>query len=125
MMMIDLDYFKQVNDKYGHSVGDMTLKHFASIVTGMFSDGRAVVGRWGGEEFVTICYDTDEKKISGIADELRKKVENEQFKAVGHITCSIGYTQINSDEEASVVFERMDKALYGAKSAGRDCVKGI
>ena len=123
VMMIDIDFFKKVNDTYGHSVGDMTLKRFASIISQCFSDGRAVVGRWGGEEFVTICYDTDVEKLREIAEALRTRVESEKFKAVGKVTCSVGITDITEYDEAEIVFERMDKALYDAKSSGRNCVR--
>ena len=123
VMMIDIDFFKKVNDTYGHSVGDMTLKRFASIISQCFSDGRAVVGRWGGEEFVTICYDTDVEKLREIAEALRTRVESENFKAVGKVTCSVGITDITEYDEAEIVFERMDKALYDAKSSGRNCVR--
>lgn len=123
VMMIDIDFFKKVNDTYGHSVGDMTLKRFASIISQCFSDGRDVVGRWGGEEFVTICYDTDVKKLREIAEALRTRVESENFKAVGKVTCSVGITDITEYDEAEIVFERMDKALYDAKSSGRNCVR--
>ena len=125
VMMIDIDFFKKVNDTYGHSVGDMTLKRFASIISQCFSDGRAVVGRWGGEEFVTICYDTDVEKLREIAEALRTRVESENFKAVGKVTCSIGITDITEYDEAEIVFERMDKALYDAKSSGRNCVRTL
>jgi diguanylate cyclase (GGDEF)-like protein len=124
-MIIDIDFFKQVNDTYGHSVGDMTLKQFAGIIRGNFTDGRAVVGRWGGEEFVTICYDMDVSKLKDVAEKLREKVASENFKAVGHITCSIGVTSIKMEDDANVVFERMDKALYEAKSDGRNCVRAM
>ena len=122
-MMLDIDFFKKVNDTFGHSVGDMTLKRFASLISSYFTDGRAVVGRWGGEEFVTICYDTDQAKLKEIAEDIRKKIASEHFKAVGNVSCSIGVTGIGPDDNSTSVFERMDKALYEAKSAGRNCVR--
>ena len=122
-MMLDIDFFKHVNDTYGHSVGDMTLKRFASIISHFFTDGRAVVGRWGGEEFVAICYDTDLDKLTEIADALRIKISTEHFKAVGNITCSIGVTQLVAEDTTDSAFNRIDKALYDAKSSGRDCTK--
>ena len=122
-MMLDIDFFKKVNDTFGHSVGDMTLKRFASLISSYFTDGRAVVGRWGGEEFVTICYDTDQARLKEIAEDIREKIASEHFKAVGNVTCSIGVTGIGSDDNSTSVFERMDKALYEAKSAGRNCVR--
>ena len=64
MMMFDIDYFKNVNDKYGHAVGDMTLKHFAYLLKEYFKSVNAVIGRWGGEEFVAVCYDADINKAA-------------------------------------------------------------
>ena len=124
-MMLDIDHFKLVNDNHGHSVGDMTLKRFSQIITDFFSGIDGVVGRWGGEEFVVVCYDTDLFEIKELAEHLRVKVASETFKAIDHITCSIGVTEILETDEANTVFVRMDKALYEAKSAGRNCVKSL
>ena len=124
-MMLDIDHFKLVNDNHGHSVGDMTLKRFSQIITDFFSGIDGVVGRWGGEEFVVVCYDTDLFEIKELAEHLRVKVASETFKAIDHITCSIGVTEILDTDEANTVFVRMDKALYEAKSAGRNCVKSL
>ena len=125
VMMLDIDHFKQVNDTYGHSVGDMTLKRFSQLVTDFFKGSDTVVGRWGGEEFVAVCYDTDQYEIKELAEHLRMKIASETFKAIDHITCSIGVTEILDGDEANSVFVRMDKALYDAKSAGRNCVKSL
>ena len=123
MMMFDIDFFKSVNDKFGHAVGDITLKHFAYMLKGYFKDINAVVGRWGGEEFVVVCYDADLEKTLGYAEEIRDNISKEEYKVAGKITCSIGVAQIDKSDSFSEVFDRMDKALYKAKSDGRNCIR--
>ena len=123
MMMLDIDFFKNVNDKFGHAVGDMTLKHFAYMLKEYFLSINAVIGRWGGEEFVVVCYDADVDKAAGFAEEMRERLSKETFKVAGNVTCSVGVTEIQKDDTFNVAFDRMDKALYAAKADGRNCVK--
>lgn len=123
IMMFDIDLFKSVNDKYGHAVGDMTLKHFAYMLREYLESRNTVIGRWGGEEFVAVCYDADYDTAKGYAEEIRDKVANEEFKVVGKVTCSVGVTEIGKEDDFNHAFDRMDKALYRAKSDGRNCVR--
>ncbi len=123
MMMFDIDFFKNVNDKFGHAVGDMTLKHFAYLIKDYFSKRNAVIGRWGGEEFVAVCYDTDSSRILEYAEDIRQKIASEEFKIAGHVTVSIGLTELTKDDSLSAAFNRMDGALYKAKSDGRNRVE--
>lgn len=123
MMILDIDFFKNINDKFGHAAGDITLVRFTSVVSSCLSEMNAVLGRWGGEEFVVVLYDTDIEKAQQVAEELRFAVEKESFGKIGHITCSIGVTAINAEDTFDDAFNRMDSALYTAKSSGRNCVK--
>ncbi len=123
MMMFDIDFFKKVNDNFGHAVGDMTLKHFAYILKKYFEKKNAVIGRWGGEEFVAVSYDTNLETAMMYAEEIRSKVETEDFNVAGKVTVSSGVTQIKKEDKFEDAFDRMDKALYQAKSGGRNCVK--
>ena len=123
MMMFDIDYFKNVNDTYGHAVGDMTLKHFAYLINDYFKGLNAVVGRWGGEEFVVVCYNADLEKTLSYAEEVKEKICSDEFKVAGKITCSIGVAEISRDDDFNKAFDRMDKALYKAKSDGRNCIR--
>lgn len=123
LMMLDIDFFKHVNDKYGHSVGDVTLVHFTDTVNSILKDTDAVIGRWGGEEFVIVCYDTAITEARELAEKIRREIENEDFEKIEHITCSIGVTEVKDDDHFDKAFERMDNALYRAKSEGRNCVK--
>jgi len=122
IMILDIDYFKQVNDRFGHSVGDHTLKCFAEILTDTLGRENAVVGRWGGEEFVAVCYEKNRDEAIALAENLRKRVSEASFAGAGKITCSIGVTEIEEADGAGEAFERMDKALYRAKSEGRNRV---
>lgn len=122
LMMLDLDYFKKVNDTYGHSAGDITLKTFSKIIKDYVSEENAAVGRWGGEEFVIIAYGRSADQFYDMAEQLRKKVEEYEFPEIGHISCSIGVTELKKDDNFDDAFNRMDKAMYTSKNEGRNKV---
>jgi len=122
IIFVDIDYFKDVNDKFGHSVGDTVLKEISNIFK---SNIRCVdtIARWGGEEFIIICPETDIKTAETIADKLRRAVESYKIKLVGYKTCSFGVSQYcTEDEQVSKTIERADNALYEAKNGGRNQV---
>ncbi len=121
-MMIDLDHFKSVNDNYGHSVGDTTLKHFANLMREFAAEKKIMAGRWGGEEFVIVCRDVNGEAALAMAEEFRKKVEEYQFPEIFHITCSIGVTEITKEDDFAEAFNRLDKAMYESKHNGRNKV---
>ena len=123
IMMLDIDFFKNINDQYGHSVGDITLVHFTKSINDAIKDRNAVLGRWGGEEFVVICYDTPAEQGKELAETIRRSIETEKFEKIEHMTCSIGLTEIKAHDTCENAFERMDRALYQAKSEGRNCVR--
>lgn len=122
LMMLDIDFFKKVNDTYGHAVGDTTLKQFTAIIKEEMSKEKAAVGRWGGEEFVVVCYGKNGNDLFDMAEELRTKVEKHEFPEIGQVTCSIGVTEMKAGEEFKELFERLDKAMYASKEAGRNMV---
>ena len=122
LMMLDLDYFKKVNDTYGHSAGDSVLKQFTSIIKKFMIEEKATVGRWGGEEFVIVCYGKNGDTFFGMAEQIRKNVEEYEFPEIGHITCSIGVTELKADDTFSDAFNRLDKAMYASKQIGRNMV---
>lgn len=123
LMMLDIDYFKKVNDTYGHAVGDETLKAFTRCVKEAVASYDIRIGRWGGEEFVFVCYGYDSNSIQEIAENIRTSVESRIFDTIGHITCSIGITCIGENDTAGSAFKRLDEALYDAKTSGRNCIK--
>lgn len=122
IMMLDLDHFKDINDNYGHSVGDTTLKHFAKILLSSAAEDELMVGRWGGEEFVIICRGKDSSAAQVIAENIRNKVEEYLFPDILHITCSIGVTEIKKEDDFASAFDRIDKAMYASKQNGRNQV---
>ncbi len=119
-MMIDIDFFKKVNDRFGHSTGDIVLKQFVKAVVDLIKDYDIVIGRWGGEEFVCVCYDMDVEKIKFLAKLLKDKIVEENFEKVGKLTCSIGITELKEGDTTGIVFDRVDSAMYEAKSSGRN-----
>ena len=113
-MMLDIDYFKKVNDEFGHSVGDQVLKQFVKEVHDFLEPYDIKMGRWGGEEFVCVCYNMDINQIHKIADELREKIAGVEFEKCGKLTCSVGLTDITAGDTAEIVFDRVDKSMYEA-----------
>lgn len=122
LMIIDIDNFKAVNDKYGHAVGDTTLKHFAELIKQTLNGRNTAFGRWGGEEFAAVTYDTDEADLNKLAEALRSAIAEGEFEVVGSITCSIGGTLLRHEDVLESWFERADQAVYTAKTNGRNCV---
>ena len=122
-MVIDIDYFKMVNDIFGHSIGDITIKHFAEISCDFLKSYNIKIGRCGGDEFVAICYDINASELMTIAENMRVKISEAKFDTACNITCSIGITEINKNDKVKDAFERADKAMYAAKSSGRNGVK--
>lgn len=122
LIVLDIDKFKEVNDNYGHAAGDTTLVKFTEIIREILKDHNAVFGRWGGEEFAAVIYDINNNELLHITEELRSRIESTNFQEVGKLTCSIGGTILNKDDTFDSWFNRADKALYSAKSNGRNCV---
>lgn len=119
LMMIDLDYFKRVNDTYGHNIGDYVLKKFVSLVSSVVREAD-VFARWGGEEFVLLLRNAGCDEAYSVGEKIRTLVESEPFADVGHITCSIGITEVTGEDSLTGAIERADNALYSAKDMGRN-----
>ena len=119
-IILDIDYFKQVNDTYGHLVGDEVLKSIASVIKKHIRKDD-LFARWGGEEFVLSFNVTLERGIE-IAENLRKSIELYTFDVAGHLTCSFGLSEYQNGEKLDDIILRADKALYAAKAAGRNRV---
>lgn len=120
VMFIDIDYFKSVNDRYGHTVGDEVLKAFAKLISNncRYTDFLA---RWGGEEFLLVCPNTSLKDAYDLAQALRNIISHHQWTQDIHLTASFGVAQ-QGDESPTAFIERADKALYDAKVRGRNQV---
>lgn len=122
--ILDIDYFKKVNDIHGHVVGDETLITFAQTIEENIRN-TDVFARWGGEEFTLLLPCTNVENATFVVDNLRKLIENVDFKTIGKKTCSIGLTQFKKGDTVDSVLVRADEALYEAKESGRNkvCVK--
>lgn len=119
LAMIDIDFFKKVNDTFGHSVGDDTLKQLASLILNTIRT-YDVFARYGGEEFVLLLPNVGLKEAELVLERVRKNVEEHIFLGSGKITISIGLVEIKEGENIHDAIKRSDIALYNAKSTGRN-----
>lgn len=123
VLMCDLDYFKVINDTYGHAVGDMVLKHFASILHNALRKSDAA-GRVGGEEFAVILSGANLDDAQMFAQRIQKQLQDNPVQTNHHqipVTVSIGITMMNSDDlDVDAPLSRSDMALYRAKENGRN-----
>jgi len=121
VILLDIDYFKSVNDTYGHNVGDEVLKELSQILLSKTRQSD-VVGRWGGEEFIIILPDANLDNAYSKAELLRKTIENHTFKVAGQRTSSFGVGVYRPNETIDEVISKVDIALYKAKETGRNKV---
>ena len=121
--IMDIDHFKNVNDTYGHLVGDSVLKQLSALVSKHIR-GDDIFARWGGEEFI-IALETDINHATTIIENIRHFIEKESFEAVGRVTCSFGLTDFRKGDTIKSITNRADEALYEAKESGRNrlCTK--
>jgi diguanylate cyclase (GGDEF)-like protein len=122
LIIIDIDYFKSVNDQYGHLVGDKILIEFANLLKNSIRKDD-VIGRWGGEEFLIILPHTNLEQAEFLAEKLCKIVAEHEFSIVGHKTASFGVTTFINGLTVEECVDMADCALYEAKEAGRNIVK--
>ncbi len=124
LLFIDIDHFKKVNDKYGHSIGDLVLRECAKELKSVICKD-CFLGRWGGEEFIIISGRNDLKDLINLGAKLNKKVEENEIKIgneVLKITVSIGGTVVDNSDNLSSVVDRADKNMYESKEKGRNLV---
>lgn len=122
IILLDIDYFKEVNDQFGHQVGDLVLTNVAEILQNTIRE-QDTVGRWGGEEFLVICPQTTLDDALKLSEKLRQQLENHQFPVVQRNTSSFGVTSYLDGDTRNTLLSRCDKALYQAKERGRNCVE--
>ena len=124
--LMDIDYFKKVNDDYGHHAGDRVLKRVAQILSELVEE-PSIVGRWGGEEFAIFFYNTSLDEIEMKLNRMREAIERSEIVDLDRkikVTASFGFYSLigTSDEELEIAFKKADKALYTAKNTGRNKV---
>ena len=124
LAMYDLDYFKLVNDTFGHDAGDHVLQAVTSLVK---ENIRApdIVARWGGEEFMLLMPQSDMGAASNVAEKLRLAIAEHDFDKVGKLTVSFGVTAFESGDDKNSLLKRVDDALYRAKEHGRNRVEAL
>ncbi len=122
VLLLDIDHFKSVNDQWGHKTGDLVLKDFTNSIREALRDVDEF-GRWGGEEFMILARNSRLDEASEFAERLVAMVANRPIDPVGHITTSIGVAVSRDAETFDEIVLRADRALYTAKSNGRNRVE--
>jgi len=120
-IILDIDNFKNVNDNYGHNIGDKVLKRLAKIVTDSIR-GTDYFGRWGGEEFIIVTTSTDLEDASKLAQKIQEIIASTDFEELDQVTCSFGVAQYSEGDTVEYLIHKADEALYQAKERGKNCV---
>lgn len=121
LIMCDIDHFKQINDKFGHAVGDQALVTFSNKITENIREVD-IFARWGGEEFMILMPNVSIDNACSVAEKLRKIIANTNIKKVGALTASFGVTHYNNGDTVESFVKRVDEFLYQAKQQGRNTV---
>jgi diguanylate cyclase (GGDEF)-like protein/hemerythrin-like metal-binding protein len=119
LVLLDIDHFKQVNDKHGHAIGDEVLREIVKVVRNNIRTSDMLF-RWGGEEFVVLAPSTGYRSAANLAETLRAKIEQHEIKNAGNVTISLGVAEHVSGESEITWFGRADIAMYAAKNSGRN-----
>jgi diguanylate cyclase (GGDEF)-like protein len=120
--MLDLDHFKEVNDRYGHNAGDLALKTTTNVVNGVIRKVD-IFARFGGEEFVILSPETNLSGAAALAEKIRAAVERCSYPVAGKITLSAGVAELSGKDSGAALIKKADEALYAAKHRGRNRVE--
>ena len=124
VIFFDIDYFKRINDGYGHTVGDTVLKEIANLCKTLVRD-TDTLGRWGGEEFLVVCPKTSLECAITVAERIRMAMESNSFVADLTVTASFGVGEFEPSMEFDDLIKRVDGAMYEAKRNGRNRVLSV
>jgi diguanylate cyclase (GGDEF)-like protein len=120
--MIDVDFFKRINDTFGHNAGDDVLKELVHVLS---SSTRSTdyLGRWGGDELVLLLTDTNLTGAANLAEKLRQRVDEHQFPHCKHLTISLGASLYRDGDTSVSLVERADASMYRSKRNGRNRIE--
>jgi len=121
LILLNIDMFKQINETYGHQAGDRIIRGVADHLR-LTARGNDNIGRWGGEEYLIVCPDTDREAVQTLSERLRRRIESCDFEVKEPVTCSFGVTLYKKGETAASLLKRADEALHLAKQQGRNRV---
>ncbi len=122
LMLLDIDHFKRVNDNYGHQEGDRVLKQVAECIFATIRKSDSLT-RWGGEEFIILMPNTGLSYAGKLAERIRAHIAAQSFANIGSVTVSIGVAALQPDSSYEDWLDRADRAMYTAKSGGRNRVE--
>ncbi len=122
IIIFDIDYFKSVNDNYGHGVGDLVLKTLVEVINNFIRKDDKLI-RWGGEEFIILLYAKSLEDVKIQAEHLRVVIQNHKFDQIPSLTCSFGITLHESETSIEESIKKADEKLYLAKKNGRNRVE--
>lgn len=122
VILLDIDYFKTINDRYGHQIGDQVLIELSQLLTSC-SRSQDTLARWGGEEFMLLCSQTDQQALAGRCAEIHTLIQSHSFADIDKCTLSIGAAAFKTGDTHDSIVNRADKALYWVKNNGRNQVK--
>ena len=124
VILLDIDLFKRINDSFGHETGDSVLIELSKILQANIRE-TDTLGRWGGEEFLVICPQTDASGTITLAEKLRSAIRDHNFSVGEPITASFGVSTYSYEDTQGGLITRADKALYLAKANGRNTVEVV
>ena len=122
LVMLDIDRFKSINDRFGHNAGDLVLKSMAEMIKNRIRK-IDTLARWGGEEFVLLLPDTPVENAARLAEELRESLSRMDIQGVGRVTASFGVAGYCPGDSVDSLVNKADNMMYEAKAAGRNCVR--
>lgn len=121
LVLLDVDNFKSVNDRFGHLVGDKVLQQITSTISQIIRS-TDIFARWGGEEFILLLPRTNEDSALKIVEKIRLALHGSNFLEVGNVTCSFGLVSLKENESAESLINRADKLLYRVKGLGKNAI---
>ena len=121
VLMIDIDHFKATNDRFGHQAGDAIIARVGEVIRETIRS-TDIPGRWGGEEFLILCPETDRSGAAAAAESVRAAIESAELPVPVRVTVSVGTAELASGESVESVVARADEKLYAAKAKGRNRV---